>query len=47
MQTHAGFFVSSLATAEALEDWRVASVVPLFNKGSKDNPGNDRPMCLT
>ena len=36
-------FVSSLATGEVAEDWRIANVVPLFKKGSKSNPGNYRP----
>ena len=30
-------FVSSLATGEVPEDWRIANVVPLFKKGSKNN----------
>ncbi|XP_072897849.1 myoneurin isoform X2 [Hemitrygon akajei] len=36
-------FVSTLATGEVPEDWRVANVVPLFKKGTRDNPGNYRP----
>eukprot|EP00061_Rhincodon_typus_P006990 g28209.t1 len=36
-------FVSSLATGEVPLDWQVANVVPLFKKGSRDNPGNNRP----
>ena len=32
-------------TGEVPEDWRIANVVPL--KGSKDNPGNYRPVSLT
>eukprot|EP00061_Rhincodon_typus_P005190 g24421.t1 len=35
-------FVSSLATGEFPEDWRIDNVVPLFKKGSRDNPGNYR-----
>eukprot|EP00061_Rhincodon_typus_P011861 g37197.t1 len=31
-------FISSLATGEVTEDWRIANVVPLFKKGGKDNP---------
>ena len=34
-------------TGEVPEDWRIASVVPLFKKGSKNNPGNYRPVSLT
>jgi len=40
-------FVSSLASGEVPEDWRIANVVPLFKKGRKDNPGNYRPVSLT
>jgi len=40
-------FVSSLASGEVPEDWRIASVVPLFKKGSKDNPANYRPVSFT
>ena len=29
------------------EDWRIANVVPLFKKGSRDNPGNYRLVSLT
>jgi len=43
----AKIFVSSLATGEVPEDWRVANIVPLFKKGSRDNPGNYRPVSLT
>ena len=39
-------FVSSLDTGEVLEDWRIANVVPLVKKGSKDNPGNYRSVSL-
>ncbi|XP_062891826.1 uncharacterized protein LOC134339340 [Mobula hypostoma] len=40
-------FASSIGTGEAPEDWRVADVVPLFKKGSRDSPGNYRPVSLT
>ena len=40
-------FVSSLSTGTVPEDWRIANVVPLFKKGSRDNPGNYRPVSLT
>ena len=29
------------------EDWRIASVTPLFKKGKKEDPGNYRPISLT
>eukprot|EP00061_Rhincodon_typus_P010069 g34075.t1 len=32
---------------EVPEVWRMANVVPLFKKGSRDNPGNNRPVSLT
>eukprot|EP00061_Rhincodon_typus_P017447 g46148.t1 len=35
-------FVSSLATGDVPECCRVANIVPLFKKGSRDNPGNNR-----
>ncbi|PLS49478.1 hypothetical protein CYV29_15670, partial [Carnobacterium maltaromaticum] len=40
-------FAASLNTGEVPEDWRIANVVPLFKKGSRDNPGNYRPVSLT
>ena len=29
------------------EDWRNASVTPVFKKGKKDDTGNYRPVSLT
>ena len=29
------------------EDWRKASVTPIFRKGKKEDPGNYRPVSLT
>ncbi|XP_062907777.1 ubiquitin-conjugating enzyme E2 G2 isoform X1 [Mobula hypostoma] len=43
----ARIFMSSLSTGMVLEDWREANVVPLFKKGSRDSPGNYRPVSLT
>ena len=40
-------FRSSLASSIVPEDWRIANVVPLFKKGSRDHPGNYRPVSLT
>ena len=40
-------FMSSLSMGIVPEDWRVASVVPLFKKGNRYNPGNYRPVSLT
>eukprot|EP00061_Rhincodon_typus_P000631 g12266.t1 len=31
-------FAASLRMGEVPEEWRIANVVPLFKKGSKDNP---------
>ena len=36
-----------MTTREVPEDWRIANVVPLFKKDSKNNPGNYRPVSLT
>ena len=36
-----------MTIGEVPEDWRIANVVPLFKKGSRDNPGNYRPVNLT
>jgi len=33
--------------SEVSEDWREASVTPLFKKGRKEDPGNYRPVSLT
>eukprot|EP00061_Rhincodon_typus_P006061 g26292.t1 len=38
----AEIFVSSLATGEVLEDWRLANMVP-FKKDGKEKPWNYRP----
>ena len=32
---------------EMPEDWRIASVTPVFRKGKKEDPGNYRPVSLT
>ena len=39
-------FTSSLTTGEVPEDWKMANVVPLFKKGSRNNSGNSRPVSL-
>jgi len=36
-----------LTTGEVPGDWRISNVVPLFKKGSGDNPANYRPVTLT
>ena len=40
-------FNSSLESGQVPEDWRVANVTPLFKKGSREELGNYRPVCLT
>ena len=32
---------------EVPEDWRIASVTPVFRKGKKEDVGNSRPVSLT
>jgi len=40
-------FQRSWRTGEVPEDWRIASVTPIFKKGKKDDPGNYRLVSLT
>ena len=40
-------FNESLRTGEVPRDWRDALVTPLFKKGSRNDPGNYRPVSLT
>ena len=40
-------FNSSLESGQVPEDWRVANVTPLFQKGSREELGNYRPVSLT
>jgi len=37
----------SWVTGEVPDDWRLASVTPIYRKGQKDDPGNYRPVSLT
>jgi len=39
-------FERSWRTGEVPEDWRRASVIPIFKKGKKEDPGNYRPVSL-
>jgi len=40
-------FESSWRTGEVPEDWRKASVTPIFKKGKTEDPGNYRPVSLS
>ncbi|KGL72651.1 RNA-directed DNA polymerase from mobile element jockey, partial [Tinamus guttatus] len=40
-------FERSWRTGEVPEDWRKASVTPVFKKGKKEEAGNYRPVSLT
>ena len=40
-------FSKSLGTSDVPEDWRVANVVPIFKKGSREHAENYRPVSLT
>ncbi|KAF7253994.1 RNA-directed DNA polymerase from mobile element jockey, partial [Varanus komodoensis] len=43
----ASIFEALWRMGEVPEDWRVASVVPIFKKGSRRDMGNYRPVSLT
>ena len=40
-------YKASLEQKRAVSDWKLQNITPLFKKGSKDNPGNYRPVSLT
>jgi hypothetical protein len=40
-------FNLSLQTEDVPDIWKLALVVPVFNKGSPSDPSNDRPISLT
>ena len=46
-ETLTDIFNSSLESGQVPEDWRVANVIPLFKKGSREELGNYRPVSLT
>ena len=37
----------SWSTGEVPEDWRLASVTPIYKKGPEENPENYKPVRLT
>ncbi|KFV87306.1 hypothetical protein N308_01882, partial [Struthio camelus australis] len=40
-------FEKAWRSGEVPEDWKKANVTPVFQKGKKEEPGNDRPVSLT
>ena len=40
-------YQQSYLTGEVPEDWRIASVTPIYKKGQKEDPANHRPVSLT
>ena len=45
--SRAAIFEPSMVTGEVPDDWREATVVPLFKKGCREKPGNYRPVSLS
>ena len=43
----AAIYRESLDTGILPEDWTIANVIPIYKKGSKDEPDNYRPVSLT
>ncbi|KAK4830972.1 hypothetical protein QYF61_014431 [Mycteria americana] len=40
-------YQQSWLTGEVPDDWRLASLMPIYKKGRKEDPGNYRPVSLT
>ncbi|GAB0203286.1 mitochondrial enolase superfamily member 1 [Grus japonensis] len=40
-------YQQSWLTGEVPDDWRLASVMPIYKKGQKEDLGNYRPVSLT
>ena len=40
-------YKASLSHRKAVKDWKLQNIAPIFKKGSKNEPGNYRPISLT
>jgi len=40
-------FNRSLMEGRLPEDWKIATIIPIFKKGVRTDPGNYRPVSLT
>ena len=40
-------YQQSWSTRKVPDDWTLNSVIPIYKKGSKEDPGNYRPVSLT
>ncbi|KFV10830.1 RNA-directed DNA polymerase from mobile element jockey, partial [Tauraco erythrolophus] len=40
-------FQKSWQSGEVANNWEKGNIVPIFKKGKKEAPGNDRPVSLT
>ncbi|KFO87946.1 hypothetical protein N320_11353, partial [Buceros rhinoceros silvestris] len=40
-------YQQSWLTGEVSADWRLANVTPIYKKGRREDPGNNRPVSLT
>ena len=42
-----GIYILSLSQRKSVKDWKLQNIAPIFKKGSKNEPGNYRPISLT
>ena len=40
-------YQQSWLTGEVPDDWRIITVIPIYKKGWKEDPGHYRPVSLT